>query len=674
MYLKSIHSVNVGPIEDAKINFPFNEDGTPKPVVIVGENGTGKSVMLSNIVDSFYEMAAEKFNNAGKSDDYSIGRQYYKAVMEQEIHTGKDYMYSYIQYEDLMLNNERIEYIFKSGNISEEEFCSKEDIKHKNFQWNDKENYKKIKIESSKVETIFNENVICYFPPGRYERPNWMGNKYYDSNKFEHPSVQERFSGRLYNPILVLDVTSETLQWLLDVIADSRCDVKYDKNNNWNIIHCDTVYLQMMNIARHNVEKIMGKILEEEVYFGLNYRTANGSRFNINSVNGTLRIPTLNALSTGQSALFNMFATIIRYADSNDINKSINLKEITGIVVIDEIELHLHSNLQREVLPKLLKQFPKVQFIISSHSPLFLLGMDEEYKSDGYEIYEMPSAMKITAEKFSEFGKAYNYLTETETYQQAIRQEIQKHQGKPLIITEGATDWKHIKAAFKNLKSKSEYQDYAKIDFEFLEYEPDNKINDKKQNKYDLGMGNQNLKLMCQYFAKLKQPQKLIFIADADDEGINNNLGGKNNLQYKNWGNNVFSFVLPIPEHRKSTPSICIEHYYTDDEIKTSIEIDGKPRRLYIGNEFDDYGVGIKEDIICRDLNSCGKCKINIIDGCNNKPVCALRDETKTNLALPKMKFAEGILNKVPEFANINFDNFHLIFDVIKQILNEPLV
>ena len=114
--------------------------------------------------------------------------------------------------------------------------------------------------------------------------------------------------------------------------------------------------------------------------------------------------------------------------------------------------------------------------------------------------------------------------------------------------------------------------------------------------------------------------------------------------------------------------------YHTDDEIKTSIEIDGKQRRLYIGNEFDDYGVGIKEDIICRDLNSCGKCKINIIDGCNNKPVCALRDETKTNLALPKMKFAEGILNKVPEFANINFDNFHLIFDVIKQILDEPLV
>jgi predicted ATP-binding protein involved in virulence len=55
-------------------------------------------------------------------------------------------------------------------------------------------------------------------------------------------------------------------------------------------------------------------------------------------------IPTLNALSTGQSALFNMFATIVRYSDMNDINYSVRLSDIKGIVVIDEIELHLHSN------------------------------------------------------------------------------------------------------------------------------------------------------------------------------------------------------------------------------------------------------------------------------------------------------------------------------------------
>ena len=63
MYLKSIHNVNVGPIEDAKIIFPFNDDKTPRPVVIVGKNGTGKSILLSNIVDSLTAAAHSRLQS-----------------------------------------------------------------------------------------------------------------------------------------------------------------------------------------------------------------------------------------------------------------------------------------------------------------------------------------------------------------------------------------------------------------------------------------------------------------------------------------------------------------------------------------------------------------------------------------------------------------------------------
>ena len=114
MYLKRIHSVNVGPIEDAEINFSF-VDGKPKPVVIVGENGTGKSVLLSNIVDSFYEIASLKYSNARKSDEISEGQQYYKVITSQEIHIGKKFMYSYLEYEH---NSNPIHSIFKSGEVS----------------------------------------------------------------------------------------------------------------------------------------------------------------------------------------------------------------------------------------------------------------------------------------------------------------------------------------------------------------------------------------------------------------------------------------------------------------------------------------------------------------------------------------------------------------------------
>ena len=100
---------------------------------------------------------------------------------------------------------------------------------------------------------------------------------------------------------------------------------------------------------------------------------ANGV-FHFKKSDGIELVPSLNALSTGQLALFNMFTTIIRYADADDIDLSHKLDEIKGIVVIDEIELHLHTKLQREILPRLLALFPNIQFVITSHAPLFYLA------------------------------------------------------------------------------------------------------------------------------------------------------------------------------------------------------------------------------------------------------------------------------------------------------------
>lgn len=46
--------------------------------------------------------------------------------------------------------------------------------------------------------------------------------------------------------------------------------------------------------------------------------------------------------------------------------------EPKGVVMIDEIELHLHPSLQQEVLQRFRKTFPNIQFIITTHSPLVI--------------------------------------------------------------------------------------------------------------------------------------------------------------------------------------------------------------------------------------------------------------------------------------------------------------
>jgi predicted ATP-binding protein involved in virulence len=46
------------------------------------------------------------------------------------------------------------------------------------------------------------------------------------------------------------------------------------------------------------------------------------------------------------------------------------LNKLNGIVVVDEIEQHLHPRWQRSIIPMLMKHFSGVQFILSTHSPL----------------------------------------------------------------------------------------------------------------------------------------------------------------------------------------------------------------------------------------------------------------------------------------------------------------
>ena len=81
---------------------------------------------------------------------------------------------------------------------------------------------------------------------------------------------------------------------------------------------------------------------------------------------------------------------------SNDFEKPLN--DISGVVLIDEFDAHLHPKYQYE-LPKLLSDaFPKVQFIVSTHSPIPLLGLPKKNKK-GEKINSVVFKVNRTAEE-----------------------------------------------------------------------------------------------------------------------------------------------------------------------------------------------------------------------------------------------------------------------------------
>jgi hypothetical protein len=150
---------------------------------------------------------------------------------------------------------------------------------------------------------------------------------------------------------------------------------------------------------------------------------------------------------------------------------------------------------------------------------------------------------------------------------------------------------------------------------------------------------------------------------------------GKNGELYKNWGNNVYSFTLPIPSNRTDTPEICIEHLYSDNIIKTEIgtEDPNIKRRLYIGNEFDSRGYADALGVFCEKKTACGPEKINIIGGSTGERVTLLSDEN-VNVALSKMTFANMILEEKDPLDNIDFSGFVAIFEILKRIIDDETV
>jgi len=76
----------------------------------------------------------------------------------------------------------------------------------------------------------------------------------------------------------------------------------------------------------------------------------------------------LEALSEGFKSVFSwLFDMIIRIVNhGGDIEHS---NEITGIILLDEVDLHLHPSWQRTILPSLEKVFPNMQIIVTTHSP-----------------------------------------------------------------------------------------------------------------------------------------------------------------------------------------------------------------------------------------------------------------------------------------------------------------
>lgn len=89
------------------------------------------------------------------------------------------------------------------------------------------------------------------------------------------------------------------------------------------------------------------------------------------------------------------------------LNKNCNPN---GVAFIDEVDLHLHPSLAQEIMERLQRTFPRIQFIVSTHSPLVLSNFKQDKDNVVYQLSRNDDWTATCTRLLNSYGLDYNSL------------------------------------------------------------------------------------------------------------------------------------------------------------------------------------------------------------------------------------------------------------------------
>lgn len=136
------------------------------------------------------------------------------------------------------------------------------------------------------------------------------------------------------------------------------------------------------------------------------------------------RIPFgLDELSDGYSSVIHIVSDLILRMEQNWLlGNSLSEYNIEGIVLIDELETHLHIELQKNILPFLTSFFPRIQFIITTHSPYILNSISN---ATAYDLERCVALDQLSL--YSSESLAEGYF-ESDEYATELKQKLERYQ------------------------------------------------------------------------------------------------------------------------------------------------------------------------------------------------------------------------------------------------------
>ena len=205
---------------------------------------------------------------------------------------------------------------------------------------------KKQKIRGGIELKINDESIINKFPP--FEFKKFVNFSVYGASRLNKNSkpINNAKTYSLFNSYAdLLDIEDKLIMW------------EMDKEQRKYFISARKILLQLMSPYVKDIKVERSGSKNRVVYKETDCK----------------EFKEFSELASGFKSIITMIGDMIIRLSENQ-SEITNFNELAGIVIIDELDLHLHPKMQRNLVEKLTELFPRIQFIASTHSPIPILG------------------------------------------------------------------------------------------------------------------------------------------------------------------------------------------------------------------------------------------------------------------------------------------------------------
>lgn len=350
MYIRSVKIENIRSVEDFKMNFKENPAGWH---VLIGDNGSGKSTIVRSIaavligpeqIHSIFPVWKEWLSYKSEKGSISLEIQYDKDIdrISQTRPPKRPIKNEFI----LIRKNDKIEFSSNAADRS---------MKPTNYNWSSNKGW----------------FSVAYGPFRRFSGGDNKWNKIFYSS----PKAGSHLS--VFGEDIAL---AESIDWLKEL---DRKRLKEKENKSFEgISESEANY-------NNESEKIFKYIKDFINNSGLLPHDAKFDRVDVDGdivfLDGYGNPTKVIQMSDGYRSILSMTFELIRQMvltyGIDDVFKNIKQNkmkiDLPGVVLIDEIDTHLHPTWQTRIGQWFIKYFPKIQFIVTTHSPLVCRACDK---------------------------------------------------------------------------------------------------------------------------------------------------------------------------------------------------------------------------------------------------------------------------------------------------------